>query len=168
MNCRDLGSHARPRELATRVEVVGRPEVVEQREILVHGLHAEGARVGRGLHGDGAPVHLDRAAVEPMNAAQALDQGRLACTVVSEERQHLTGSDLEVDAVERNDRSKTLHRVAYAERGHSRGGRIERLGIGRHAAALAAWATRSRDSIAPRRTSASTASSTTTPIAISW
>ena len=35
-----------------------------------------------------------------MDAADALDEGRLAGTVVTEQGEYLTGADLEVDAVE--------------------------------------------------------------------
>src|SRR5206468_5382927 len=45
-------------------------------------------------------VDPDLASVELVDAADALDEGRLAGTVVTEQGEYLTGADLEVDAVE--------------------------------------------------------------------
>ena len=98
----------RPGELAAGVEVVGGPEVVEEREVLVDGLDAECARIGRRVDRDRHAVHLDRPAVEPVDAAQALDQGRLARAVVAEKREHLAVVDVERDAVERDDGAEAL------------------------------------------------------------
>jgi len=138
---------AGPRDLAARVEVVGRAEVVEERQILVHGLHPERARVGRGVDRDRSAVHLDRAAVEPVHAAEALDQRRLAGPVVSQERQHLAVTDLERDAVERGHGSEPLAGSVEPEgRNILRATRDGKLGDGRHAC-LTACATWTRPSM---------------------
>ena len=49
---------------------------------------------------NGRAVDPDLASVELVDAADALDEGRLAGTVVTEQGEYLTGADLEVDAVE--------------------------------------------------------------------
>ena len=46
-------------------------------------------------------VEEDLALVEGVDAGDALDEGRLAGAVVADEGHHLTGTDLEVDLVER-------------------------------------------------------------------
>ena len=145
-----------PGDLAPGEEVVGRPQVVEEREILVDGLDAELARVRRGVDRHLLAVHADHTAVEAVDAVQALDQRRLAGAVVAEQRHHLASEDVEVDVFERRDRAEALARTAHAQ----------------HRAAahacLAACATRTRCSMWPRSTSASTATRTITPIAINW
>ena len=102
-------------ELAAGVEVVARPEVVEEREILVDGLDPEVAGVGRRVDGNRAAVHLDDSAVERERAAHALDQRRLTGAVVAEERKHLPGRDLDVEAVQPDDCAEALRRAAHCE-----------------------------------------------------
>ena len=139
----ERGSQRRPGELAAGVEVVGRPQVVEQREILVDGLDPERARVGRRVDRDRRAVHLDRAAVEPVHAAQALDQRRLAGAVVAEQREHLAAAHVEVDPVERGDRAEALASL----RAPRAPGRSATDGRGERAhACLVACATRTRPS----------------------
>src|SRR5581483_9404185 len=128
-----------------------RSQVVEEREILVHGLDAEPAGVGGRVQCHAAAVHLDRAAVERERAAQRLDQRRLAGAVVAEKREHLAGAHVEVDLVEPDDGAVALRRALHGQ--HRR-----------HPSALIARATRTRVSMRPRITSPSTASRTTTPI----
>src|SRR5690349_6199184 len=103
---------------------------------------------------DRAAVDLDRAAVECERAAHALDQRRFPCAVVAEEREHFAARDLDVEAVQPDDRPEALRRSADCK-------------DGRHPC-LIARARRTRFSTWPRITSPSTASRTTTPIAISW
>ena len=52
---------------------------------------------GRRVDGGRSAVHLDRALVEPMHAAEALDQRRLARTVVAQQRKHLAAAHVQVD-----------------------------------------------------------------------
>src|SRR5205085_2092375 len=100
------------------------------------------------------PVHLDLAVVEGQGAAQRLDQRGLACAVVAEQREHLARTYLDVDGVESDDGAEPLRGAAHGEE--------------RRHPARSARASRTRVSTEPRMTSASTASRTTTPIAISW
>ncbi len=130
------GSQRGPGHLAPGVEVGRRPEVVEEREVLVDGLDAQGARLRRRVDGDRAPVHLDDAVVESVDAADALDERRLARAVVAEQREDLAAMDLQVHVLQRQDRAEALGRAADSDRrGRRRGGH-----------ARAAWATRRRPS----------------------
>ena len=92
-----------------------------------------------------------------MHAADALDQRRLARAVVAEQRQHLAAVQLEVDAVEREDRAEALGGAAHGERrraseARSRAGRLAAPGTGSRACR--------------GTTSSSTASTMTTPMTI--
>jgi hypothetical protein len=109
---------------------LSRAQVVEQREILVDGLDAQGARVGRRADRDRNPVHLDYAAVQPVHAVQALDERRLAGAVVAQQREHLATAHVEVDVLERRDDAEALagsaHRQHRLALGGARGGCCDR------------------------------------------
>ena len=105
----------RPGELAAGEEVGCRLQVVEEREVLVHGLDPEGT----GGHGvrrrDVLAVQEDRPGVEVVHPADRLDQGRLACAVVAEQGEHLARVDVERHAVERDDRVEPLAGVPHLQ-----------------------------------------------------
>ena len=83
-------------------------EVVGEREILVHDLDPELGGVARAVDVDRLALEEDLALVERVDPDDALDQRRLAGAVVADEGHDLAPAHLEVDAVERLDRSEGL------------------------------------------------------------
>ena len=103
---------------------------------------------------------LHRALLETLRPGDALDQRRLAGTVVAEQGDHLAAANLERDVVEREHGAEALRGTSDRERG-----RLDQSGA--HAAS-SACRTLKRSSTRVRKTSASTASRMTTPMATSW
>ena len=97
----DLVEHAAPGHLPAEEHVGDDVEVVGQCQILVDDLDPEIGGVFRAVDLDGLPVELGVAFVERVDPDDPFDQGRLAGTVVADERHHLSGADLEVDFVQR-------------------------------------------------------------------
>ena len=64
----------------------------------------------------GCTVDLDLAGVEPVHAADALDQRRLAGAVVAEHRKDLAVVDIEIDRVECQHGAEALRRAAHRQR----------------------------------------------------
>src|SRR4029077_16585096 len=118
---------------------------------------AEGAGLGGRLDHDRHAVHLDGTLVYAMDAADARDQGRFAGSFDPEQGQDLAPMDLKIDVVEGEHGAESLGRAADGQR-RDRRRRHER-------AASMTWKRLSRY---PRRTSASTARTMTTPMTISW
>jgi hypothetical protein len=142
-----LGSQPGKSSLPAAVEVLGGRQIVEQREVLIDGLDAGQARRGRRMQRRPLAVEQDLAFVERVDAADALDQGRLAGAVVAEKGKHLAAIGVEADALESMDRPEAFLRMADGQRG-----------LGGHAhCILPACSTRTRASRWLRRTSASTA-----------
>ena len=102
-------------DLAAEVHVLDDVEVVAQREVLVHDLDPELGRVLRPVDGDGLAVEEDLARVVAVDAGDALDERRLAGTVVADERHDLAGPHLEVDVGQRLHRAERLREVADLE-----------------------------------------------------
>ena len=102
--------------LAAGEEVGRRAEIVEQREVLVHGLDPVGTRRCRRVDRRRLSVDLDLAGVEAMHAADALDQRRLSGAVVAEDRDDLAMMHVEVDGVEREHRAEPLRRATHRQR----------------------------------------------------
>jgi hypothetical protein len=100
-------------------------------------------------------VHLDGARVQPVHSADAFDERRLAGAVVAEQSEHLAAPGVQVDAVQRDDRTEPLGGASHAERERAR-----------RAHERAACRIRSRSSSRCRTTSSSTAITMTTPITI--
>src|SRR5207253_1445525 len=90
-------------------------EVVAQREVLVHELDSEPRSVFRAVDRDGLPVEEDLAAVDRVDAGDALDQGRLAGPVVPDERLYLAAANLEGRAAQCLDRAEALAEVTKLE-----------------------------------------------------
>ena len=99
--------HRAERSLATllagEVEVARDVERRDDRQLLVDGLDAGLAGVLRLLEVHRLPVHRDLAGVGDVRAGEALDEGRLAGAVVTDDREDLTGVEVEVDPVEADD-----------------------------------------------------------------
>src|SRR5919206_150926 len=73
------------------------------------------ARVARVVDRDRLPLEQDLAAVDGVDAGDALDQRRLAGTVVADQRGHLPRVDREIDVVEDVDRAEPLVQLADLE-----------------------------------------------------
>ena len=95
-------------KLATEEEVVHDVEVVAQREVLIDDLDAE--RVGLLRVGDVHRLAVEEVftRVERVDAGDALDERALARSVVTSESRHLSGVDVEVDALEHVHRPEGL------------------------------------------------------------
>jgi hypothetical protein len=94
--------------LAPEVHVLDDVEVVAQREVLVDDLDAEPRGVLRPVDVHGLAGEADLARVDGMDARDALDQRRLARAVVAHEGHDLARRDVEVDLVERLNRTEGL------------------------------------------------------------
>src|SRR3954452_20512611 len=103
-----------------------------------------------------------------MHAADALDEGRLAGTVVAEQGEDLTGADLEIDAVEGDHGAEGLGRTTNTQHELGVNGRLGLRGVHSLSHASLACMLRNRFSTRARTTSSSTATSTTTPTAMYW
>ena len=137
--------------LAAEVHVLDDVEVVAEREILVDDLDPELGRVLRAVDRDPLAVEEDLAAVDRVDAGDALDQRRLAGAVVADERHDLAVAHLEVDVVERLHRAEVLRDAAQLER---------RGGGGAHARFLPRL--RARPAARPHRETASYCSTSCT------
>ena len=103
--------------LATEEQVARDVERGRDGEVLVDRLDAGTARVLRALEPTALAVEEDLAVVGDVGAREALDERRLAGAVVADDRQHLAGVQLEVDAVEADDGPNVLTRPLRLEHG---------------------------------------------------
>ena len=87
-------------QLAPEEHVVDDVEVVAQREVLVDDLDAERVGVLRAVTVTGSPSKRISPVVEGVDPGDALDQRALAGAVVTHERGHAAGPDVEVDVVQ--------------------------------------------------------------------
>ena len=98
-----------PGALPAEEHVLDDVEVVAEREVLVHDLDAESGGVAGAVDRDRLAVEEVLARVDRVDAADALDERRLAGAVVADERGHLAGPvDVEVDVVEHLHRAEAL------------------------------------------------------------
>jgi hypothetical protein len=95
-----LVQHPALGQLAAEVQVVHDVEVVAKGEVLVHNLDAQRVCVLGAVHGDRLALEEIVAVVEQVDAGDPLDQGRLAGTVVPDQRGDLTGIGVEVDVLQ--------------------------------------------------------------------
>ncbi len=112
-------------------DVLGDGEFREQQQLLVNGRDPGALGVLRRGETHGAPVDQDLAAVRLIDAGDDLDQRRLACAVLAEQRMNLAGADVERDAAQRAHAGKALLEVAHHEQ------RIDRCRRDAHAASVA-------------------------------
>src|SRR5829696_2845655 len=107
------------RRLSTGVEISHDVEVVEEGEVLVDSLDAEGAS----LHWRGDVDHFaideDLPLIGLVDAAETFDQGRLSRPVVAEEREYFVTSQGEAHAIQCQGRPEPLGKVLYLEDGTS-------------------------------------------------
>src|SRR5215211_6451075 len=105
------------RRLPSSVEVAYDVEVVEEGEVLVDSLDAEGASLHwRGDVGLFA-IDEDLSLIGLVDAAEAFEQGRFSRPVVAEEREYFVTSQGEAHAVQCQGRPELLGKVPYLEDG---------------------------------------------------
>src|SRR5207247_8642277 len=107
----------RPTFLPGQVQVARDVECGCDGERLVHGLDTGVARFLGAAEGDLRAVDQHGPGVGDHGAGQALDQGRLAGTVVADDGQDLARVQLEVDTVEADDVAPDLDDAASLEHG---------------------------------------------------
>lgn len=82
-------------------------------------------RVGRAVEDDALPVEEHLAAVRPVHSGEGLDQGRLACAVLTRERVRLAGEQLQGDVLQGPYGTEGLaHALQGQDRGRVRGGLV--------------------------------------------
>ena len=102
-------------------QVLGDRHLGQHRELLMHDPDAGAKGVGRGARGVGCAVEDDLALVDGIDAAEQVDERRLARPVLPEEHMALAAPDLERDAAERDDAGKALPDVGHGEDGRAHG-----------------------------------------------
>ena len=105
--------------LAAEEHVLGRGQIVAERQILVDDLDALGARVDRLVEVLDRALEPDLALARRKVAGDDLDQRRLAGAVVAHQPQHLAGLEVELDALERLDRAEVLGDPAQLQKRHA-------------------------------------------------
>ena len=78
--------------------------VLDEQEVLVHHADPGVQRLARRAEAHWLSVQLDLALVRTIEARQDVRERRLACAVLAEQRMHLAGGRLEVDAIVRERR----------------------------------------------------------------
>ncbi len=82
-------------------QVLGNRQVRKALQLLLHGRDASSQRVARGSERDRCSVQTDGSRVGRLDAAEQLDQRRLARSVLADEPQDLACLERQVDALER-------------------------------------------------------------------
>src|SRR4029453_15728849 len=102
-------------QLPVEEHVVVDAQLVDQGQVLVDGVDAEGPGVVDGPEHDLLAAHEDAAGVGLVEAAEDLDQGRLAGAVVADEAEHLAPAQAQVDVAEGGDPAEPLGHVLDPE-----------------------------------------------------
>ena len=97
---RDLVEDGRLALLAAEEHVVHDVEVVAQREVLVHDLDPQGVGLLGVVDVGGLALEEVITRVEGVDPGDALDQGALACAVVTDEGGHLSGVHRQVHSTQ--------------------------------------------------------------------
>ncbi len=95
--------------------VVVNAEIVDQRQILIHGLNTQSSGFDRRIQVDWLPVECIGSAIRLVKAAQNLDQRRLAGAIVSHQPEHLAPVQSQADIGERGDCTETFAQVLGLE-----------------------------------------------------
>src|SRR5215212_6325207 len=101
--------------LAVQEHVVKDRELVDEREVLVDGLDAQGARLGDGSEVDLFSFKQDLALVRAMEAGDGLEQGALARPVVPDKSEHFPFPDVQINAFEDRHRTEVLDDALYTQ-----------------------------------------------------
>src|SRR5256712_10539155 len=104
-------------ELGAEEEVLLDRQVGHEAELLEYGADAALPRVVDGAELDGRPAQEDVACVGAERASDDVDERGLARTILAKQDVHLSGSQIEVDAVERLYTGEPLAHPAQAEEG---------------------------------------------------
>ena len=122
------------RQLVAQEQVQVHRELRDQRKVLVDGLDPVCAGVLDRVEADALAADEHLARVLLVEAAQDLDEGALAGSVVSDEPEHLALAQREVDAAENDERAEALRHAAHLERelGRRRRRRRRLRGPGAH------------------------------------
>src|SRR5207248_5774081 len=96
-------------------------ERLDEPEVLVDHPDPGVERVARDVEVDAVAVDEDLALVRPVQAGEDVGEGALAGAVLAEERVHLAGGGLEVDAVVREDAGEALRDPAHRDGRRRRG-----------------------------------------------
>ena len=102
-------------------DVLGDRERLDEPEVLVHHRDPRLERVARRVEVHLAAVDEDLALVRPVEAGEDVRERALAGAVLAEQRVHLAGGGLEVDAVVRDDAREALRDPAHRDGGRGRG-----------------------------------------------
>src|SRR5215204_4101597 len=101
--------------LAVQEHVVENRELVDEGEILVDGLDAQGARLGDGSEVDLFSFKQDPALVRAMKAGDGLEQGALARPVVPDKSEHFPFPDVQINAFEDRHSTEVLDDALYTQ-----------------------------------------------------
>ena len=104
-------------DLAAEEKIRHDAQVLAQREILEHGLDAQGAGVLRAVQPTLAALEAEGAVRWRVHPGQDLDEGRLARPVVTNQGEHLARVELKIHLVERGDGTKMLADAAKRQDG---------------------------------------------------
>ena len=126
--------------LVAERDVLGDRERLDEAEVLVHHPHAARERVARRAQLHGLAVQLERPLVRAVEARDDVRERALARAVLAEQRVHLAGVDLEIDAGVRDDAGEALRDAPQRHRG-SRSG--DAAGVV-HARTISPWESRRR------------------------
>src|SRR5439155_16094627 len=134
-----LRTHAPPRDdvgkaqcalchaLATEEEVTRDIEIGEEGEVLVDGLDSEPACVVRLPQAPHLTIDPDLTSVEMDSSGEHLHERRLPRSVVADDSEHLSPSDVEVDILDRSDRAVVFDHPAHLDE-RSAAGRLTHVG----------------------------------------
>ena len=90
-------------------------ELVDEREVLVDGLDAQGARLGDGTEVDLFAFDQDPAVVGAVEARNGLEQRALARPIVPDKSEYFSFPDVQVNALEDEDRTEVLDDALYTQ-----------------------------------------------------
>ena len=113
--------HEAPVALVAERDVLGHGERLHEAEVLVHHAHAARERVPRRAQLDGLAVQLERSLVGPVEARDDVRERALARAVLAQQRVHLAGADLEVDAGVCDDAGEALRDAPQRHRRYGSG-----------------------------------------------
>src|SRR5262249_23800656 len=123
---------AAPR-FAAEEDILGDVQVLGQRQVLIHHLDAEIARLARAVEAHRPPVEQKLSSARLIEAGEDLHQRRFAGAVVADDAEHLTAIELEIDPAQRRDGAEILEdAVSFEDRLRRAGIRRRECGRSRH------------------------------------
>src|SRR5829696_7958041 len=101
--------------LAVQEHVVEHRELVDEREVLVDGLDAQGARLGDGSEVDLLSFKQDPSVIRTVEACYGLEQGALARPVVPDKSEHFPFPEVHINAFEDRHSTEVLDYALYTQ-----------------------------------------------------